>query len=371
MAFGFELLKTDPSGARLGRVTTGHGSFTTPVFMPVGTKATVKTLTPEELKESGADIILANTYHLYLRPGHRVIKELGGLHRFMNWQGPILTDSGGFQVFSLSSLRKIDESGVTFSSHLDGARCTLTPENTMEIQEALGSDIIMPLDECAPPGADREYTVNSMNLTHRWAERSKRAKKEKGQALFAIVQGGMFADLRAQSAGRLVETGFDGYAIGGLSVGEEKGVMREMTAAAIEPLPEEKPRYLMGVGTPEDLVLGVQAGVDMFDCVMPTRNARNGTLFTRGGKLVIKNSRYERDPEPLEPGCECYTCANYSRAYLRHLFLAGEMLAFRLNTLHNIHYYARLMKDMQKAIGEGLFEAFKRRFLEGLGAAAL
>ncbi len=371
MAFGFELLKRDPSGARLGRVTTGHGPFTTPVFMPVGTKATVKTLTPEEIKGAGADIILANTYHLYLRPGHGVIKELGGLHRFMNWSGPILTDSGGFQVFSLKGLRKIDESGVTFSSHLDGARCTLTPENTMEIQEALGADIIMPLDECAPAGAGREYTVNSMNLTHRWAQRSKGAKKENAQALFAIVQGGMFADLRVESAEKLAEMGFDGYAIGGLSVGEEKGVMREMTVAAAERLPVGRPRYLMGVGTPEDLVLGVEAGIDMFDCVMPTRNARNGTLFTRGGKLVIKNSRYERDPEPLDPECECYTCANFSRAYLRHLFLAGEMLAFRLNTLHNIHYYARLMKDMQKAIGDGLFEAFKRKFFEGLGAGVV
>ncbi|GMR04447.1 MAG: tRNA guanosine(34) transglycosylase Tgt [Thermodesulfobacteriota bacterium] len=370
MSFGFELLKKDEAGARLGRVTTAHGAFTTPVFMPVGTKATVKTMTPEELEDTGVDIILANTYHLYLRPGHNVIKDLGGLHSFMNWQGPILTDSGGFQVFSLSNLRKIDERGVTFNSHLDGARYTLTPENTVEVQEALGSDIIMPLDECAPSGADREYTVRSMNLTHRWALRSKAAKREEGPALFGIVQGGMFADLRRESAATLVEAGFDGYAIGGLSVGEEKDVMREMTYAAVEHLPEESPRYLMGVGTPEDLVLGVEAGIDMFDCVMPTRNARNGTLFTSGGKLVIKNSRFERDPEPVDPECACYTCSNYSRAYLRHLFMAGEILAMRLNTLHNLYYYTALMKDMQRAVREDAFGDFKKSFFGRLAALA-
>lgn len=361
MKFSFELVSTDAS-ARVGRVTTPHGSFTTPVFMPVGTKGSVKGLTPEEIRATGAEIILANTYHLYLRPGHQLVKDLGGLHGFMNWKGPVLTDSGGFQVFSLCKLRKITEEGVQFSSHLDGARCTLTPESAIEIQEALGADIIMPLDECTPYPADRGYTTDSMNLTHRWARRCKEAKKANGQALFGIVQGGMYADLRRQSAETLVEMDFDGYSIGGLSVGEDKGLMKEMIAAAVPHLPEGKPRYLMGVGTPEDLVFAVEMGVDMFDCVMPTRNARNGTLFTRLGKLVIKNAQYEKDPGPIDAECGCYTCRNFSRAYLRHLFMAGEMLAPRLNTIHNLHYYASLVREMRQAIGEGKFGEFKRRF---------
>ncbi|MEK7773595.1 MAG: tRNA guanosine(34) transglycosylase Tgt, partial [Deltaproteobacteria bacterium] len=286
--FGFELLKKDVSGARLGRVTTPHGVFATPVFMPVGTKAAIKGLTPEDLRSAGVEIILTNTYHLYLRPGHEVIREIGGLHRFMNWSGPILTDSGGFQVFSLCKLREIDEEGVWFSSHLDGTRYRLTPESAIEIQEALGADIIMPLDECTPYPAERGYTVKSMNLTHRWAKRCKEARKDAAQALFGIVQGGMYEDLRKESARSLVDMGFDGYSIGGLSVGEEKGLMREMILAVAPCLPEDRPRYLMGVGAPEDLVFAVESGVDMFDCVMPTRNARNGTLFTRRGKLVIK-----------------------------------------------------------------------------------
>ncbi|MFQ5353875.1 MAG: tRNA guanosine(34) transglycosylase Tgt [Thermodesulfobacteriota bacterium] len=315
----FELIAEDPSGARLGRMSTAHGEFSTPVFMPVGTKAAVKGLSPEELRDTGARIILANTYHLYLRPGYEVIREAGGLHRFMNWRGPILTDSGGFQVFSLKGLSRVDEEGVTFRSHLDGDRCRLTPETAVEIQEALGSDIIMCLDECLPAGAAREETEKSTALTNRWAARSKAAHRAGHGLLFGIVQGGMYRDLRVQSARAMVETGFDGYAIGGLSVGESKDLMTEMTRAVTEVLPRESARYLMGVGTPADLVRSVGAGVDMFDCVMPTRNARNGMLFTKSGKLVIKNSRYERDYEPLDPECGCYTCAFYSRSYLRHL----------------------------------------------------
>ncbi len=359
--FGFEIKKTD-SSARLGRVTTLHGTFTTPVFMPVGTKASVKGMTPSELKSIGVEVILANTYHLYLRPGHELVRELGGLHRFMGWDGPVLTDSGGFQVFSLCKLRKITEEGVQFSSHIDGTRYTLTPESAVGIQEALGADIIMPLDECTPYPADREYTVESMNLTHRWAGRCKEAKVPNGQALFGIVQGGMYPDLRKESAATLVDMGFDGYAIGGLSVGEEKGLMKEMALSALKHLPADRPRYLMGVGTPEDLVFGVGVGIDMFDCVMPTRNARNGTLFTRRGKLVIKNAQYEKDPRPIEEDCGCHTCRNFSRAYLRHLFMAGEMLAPRLNTMHNLFYYTRLMLEMREAIGQGRFEEFRKRF---------
>ncbi len=370
MGFSFELRKKDGC-ARLGRVNTAHGPFDTPVFMPVGTKGAVKGLTPEDLSEIGIGILLANTYHLYLRPGHELIRSLGGLHGFMNWNGPILTDSGGFQVFSLCNLRKIDEEGVSFSSHLDGTRYKLTPESAIEIQEALGADIIMPLDECTPYPADREYTEKSMELTHRWARRCRDKKtRDSHQALFGIVQGGMYEDLRKASAEALIEIGFDGYALGGLSVGEEKGLMQGMIAATAPALPEDKPRYLMGVGTPEDLVFAVEAGIDMFDCVLPTRNARNGTLFTRQGKLVIKNAQYERDPGPIEEGCGCYTCRNYSRAYLRHLFMTGEILSSRLNTVHNLFYYSTLMAGMRSAIGEGRFKEFKRRFHEERNGAA-
>ncbi|HLE08450.1 MAG TPA: tRNA guanosine(34) transglycosylase Tgt [Thermodesulfobacteriota bacterium] len=366
MSFSFELLKKDSSGARLGRITTPHGIVGTPVFMPVGTKATVKAMTPEELKTVGVEMILSNTYHLFLRPGHEVIKKLGGLHAFMNWDAPILTDSGGFQIFSLAPLRKREEEGVTFTSHLDGAKHFLTPEKTIGIEEAIGADIIMPLDDCTPYPSEREHTKDSMELTIRWAERSKNAKRRADQALFGIVQGGMYEELRKECAEKIVDIGFDGYAIGGLSVGEEKGLMCAMTDACVGQLPENLPRYLMGVGTPEDIVLAVEAGMDMFDCVLPTRCARNGTLFTSKGKLVIKNSRYGGDESPVDSGCGCYTCANYSRAYLRHLYMAGEILASRLNTLHNLHYYAALVKDMQKAIGEGVFSEFKRRFYSGL-----
>jgi len=364
MSFKFELLKTDGK-ARLGRVTTDHGEFSTPVFMPVGTKATVKALTPEELVEMGAGIILANTYHLFLRPGHEVVRSLGGLHRFMHWDRPILTDSGGFQVFSLARLRKIDEEGVSFASHIDGARCLLTPELAIEVQEALGGDIIMVLDECPPWPAGRDYVERSMNLTHRWARRCKAAKRSEGQALFGIVQGGMHADLRRESAAAVAGIGFDGYAIGGLSVGEEKGLMHEMVSVTAGALPAGSPRYLMGVGTPEDLVAAVGEGVDMFDCVMPTRNARNGTLFTSTGKLGIKNACFERDPAPLDERCGCYTCRNYSRGYLRHLFMAGEILSSRLNTIHNVYFYLDLMRRVREAIEGGRFDAFKKRFLGG------
>ncbi len=361
----FELIREDPTGARLGRMRTAHGEFMTPVFMPVGTKAAVKGLCPEEIKETGARIILANTYHLFLRPGVDVIRGAGGLQRFMNWPGPILTDSGGFQVFSLKGLSKVDEEGVTFRSHLDGSPCRFTPESVVEIQEALGSDIIMPLDECLPAGADHARTARSAELTLRWALRSKAARSTSDALLFAIVQGGMYEDLRRENALAMVEAGFDGYAIGGLSVGEPAVVMDEMTRVVTGVLPAGSARYLMGVGTPADLVRAVGQGVDMFDCVMPTRNARNGMLFTKGGKLVIKNSRFERDYGPLDEDCRCYTCANYTRSYLRHLFMSGEMLGARLNTIHNLYFYASLMRDMRESIEAGGFARFRDDFLSG------
>ncbi|MBI5560860.1 MAG: tRNA guanosine(34) transglycosylase Tgt [Deltaproteobacteria bacterium] len=367
MAFSFELIKTDPIGARRGKLTTPHGVVETPVFMPVGTQATVKAMTPEELTSIGVKIILSNTYHLYLRPGHEVIRKLGGLHSFMNWNGPILTDSGGFQVYSLAPLRKISEEGVTFASHLDGTRHFLSPEKAMEVQESLGADIIMPLDDCTPYPCERGLAKESMELTIGWELRSKAARKQSNQALFGIVQGGMYADLRKECAGRLVETGFDGYAIGGVSVGEEKPLMYETVESTTPHLPEDKPRYLMGVGTPEDMVFSVEKGIDMFDCVLPTRSARNGTLFTSDGKLVIKNRIYAGDPSPVDASCGCYTCANYSRAYLRHLYMSNEILAARLNTLHNLHYYMTLMRGMRDAIEAGSFEGFKKGFLLRFG----
>jgi len=371
MAFDFKLTKKDlHSKARLGKITTPHGQIATPVFMPVGTQATVKAMTPEELKDIGVEILLSNTYHLYLRPGHELIREMGGLHQFMHWDRPILTDSGGYQVFSHNELRKIKEEGVYFQSHLDGSKHFLSPEKVMEIQEALGADIIMCLDECTPYPATRDYTITSMELTHRWASRCKErlgqgargGKGQEKQALFGIVQGGMFQDLRKQSAEEITKISFDGYAIGGLSVGEDKVLMYEMVDAAIPYLPDDKPRYLMGVGTPEDLVEGVARGVDMFDCVMPTRNARNGTLFTKQGKLGIRNAQYANDHKPVEDDCGCYTCRNYSRAYLRHLFVANEILAARLGTTHNLYYYTNLMWGMRKAIEEDRFGEFKKEF---------
>jgi len=336
--------------ARLGEIKTPHGSFETPVFMPVGTQGSVKAVTPEEMEDAGVKIILANTYHLYLRPGHKIIERLGGLHRFMNWSGPILTDSGGFQVYSLARLRTISDAGVTFQSHLDGSTHFLGPEEAMEVQKALGADIVMAFDECAPYPCDYDYVLNSVKLTNLWARRCLDTMESEGQALFGIVQGGMYADLREMSAKELVDMEFDGYALGGLSVGEDRETRLRVIRETRVFLPEDKPVYLMGVGTPGDLVDAVMSGVDMFDCVMPTRNARNGTLFTGRGKLVIKNARYADDERPVDENCRCYTCSHFSRAYLRHLFMAKELLAYTLNTIHNLYYYSRLMEDMRQAI---------------------
>ncbi len=366
--FSFEVLKCEEGGkARTGRLTTPHGVVHTPLFMPVGTQGSVKGVTPDEVKELGAEMILCNTYHLYLRPGHELIEELGGLHSFMGWRGPILTDSGGFQVFSLCKLREIKEEGVAFQSHLDGSSHLLTPEKAVEIQEALGVDIIMCLDECTPYPATPDYTRRSMELTHRWARRCKDKKSRLGSAIFGIVQGGMDHDLRRESVDAITSIGFDGYAIGGLSVGEGKELMYEVLEGVTCHLPTDSPRYLMGVGTPEDLVEGVRHGIDLFDCVMPTRNGRNGTLFTNDGKLGIRNACFARDSRPIEEGCGCYTCQHFSRAYLRHLYMAGEMLAPRLNTVHNLHYYMELMTEMRRAISEGQFGPFRRAFYERRG----
>ncbi|HOH45013.1 MAG TPA: tRNA guanosine(34) transglycosylase Tgt [Syntrophales bacterium] len=366
MSFSFELIKTSTdSRARLGRMTTAHGEVRTPVFMPVGTQGTVKAMAPDRLEEAGAEIILGNTYHLYLRPGHDLIREHGGLHRFMSWDRPILTDSGGFQIFSLGPLRKITEEGVRFQSHIDGSKHFLSPEKAVEIQQALGSDIMMCLDDCTPYPADRACTEKSMALTHRWAKRCRVAKTGEGQALFGIVQGGLYRDLRRASVEALAEIGFDGYAIGGLSVGEPKALMLETLEATAPLLPAGRARYLMGVGTPEDIVEGVHHGIDLFDCVMPTRCARNGLLFTNHGKVVIKNARYRTDQAPLDETCDCYTCRNFSRAYLRHLFIAREILALLLNTIHNVRFYLALMERIRTAIAGGAFEDFRRSFRDG------
>ncbi len=359
MPFRFEILARDPhTHARVGRITTSHGEVTTPVFMPVGTQAAVKTVTPEELRTCHVEIVLANTYHLYLRPSHTLIRELGGLHRFMHWEGPILTDSGGFQVYSLARLRKLTEEGALFQSHLDGSRHLLTPEKAMEIQGALGSDIAMALDECVPYPATYDYALTSQELTTRWAQRAKAAHRTTEQALFGIVQGGMYEDLREKSARDLVELDLDGHGLGGFSVGETKRLMYDVIAHTAACLPEHKPRYLMGVGTPADLVRCVKLGVDMFDCVMPTRNARNGCLFTHQGKLIIRNARYARDERPIDPECACYTCRHHSRAYLRHLFVAEEMLGPRLTTIHNLYYYMDVIHRIRAAIEEGRLEEF-------------
>ena len=363
--FSFRLIKKDTESlARRGELSTSHGTVQTPVFMPVGTQATVKTLSPDDLKSMGAEIILSNTYHLFLRPGHELIRDFGQLHGFMAWDRAILTDSGGFQVFSLAELRKITEEGVTFQSPVDGgAKHLLTPEYAIEIQEALGADIIMAFDECIPFPATHDYARESLERTLRWAKRCKDAKKDTGQALFGIVQGGMYPELRKHSAEGLLDIGFDGYALGGLSVGETKPVMYEMIESSAPSLPEDKPRYLMGVGTPDDLVEGVDRGIDMFDCVMPTRNARNGTFFTSSGRVVIKNAQYERDKQPIDPACGCYTCRTFTRAYLRHLFNAGEVLALRLGTIHNVHFYLNLMQGVRTSIEQGRFKEFKKEFL--------
>mgnify|MGYP000533586664 FL=1 len=355
--------------ARAGVLETQHGKIHTPIFMPVGTLGTVKGMTPEEVCEIGAEIILGNTYHLFLRPGDELIKKMGGLHKFMNWHGPILTDSGGFQVFSLAKLLKLDEEGVVIRSHLDGSKIKLTPEISIQIQQNLGSTIMMCLDECLKLPASRQEVERSIGLTSRWAKRCKEARSKANgvfeeQALFGIFQGGGELDLREQSLEQIVEIDFDGYAIGGLSVGESKEEMYYVTSQIAPKMPAEKPRYLMGVGDPEDLLEGIEAGIDMFDCVMPTRNARNGSLFTSHGKISIKQSRFQQDPEPLDPDCACSTCQNYSRAYLRHLFKSSEILGVRLNTYHNLFFYLSLVKDAREAIKEQRFPEFKKNFLE-------
>lgn len=359
----FEVLKKDNnSRARLGRCHTAHGVFHTPAFIPVGTQATVKAMTPEELRDLGAEIILSNTYHLYLRPGHERIRRLGGLHRFMHWEHPLLTDSGGFQVFSLNSLMKVSEEGVEFQSHLDGSRHFITPEKAIAIQEALGADIIMCLDECTPYPASHEEAECSLQRTLKWSRRCRESHRASHQALFGIVQGGMYSDLRRKGVEVLVGIGFDGYALGGLSVGENKESMARVIAETAPLLPENLPRYVMGLGMPGDMIEAVREGVDMFDCVLPTRNARNGMLFTRSGKMAIKNAKYAEDPSPIEPGCPCYTCRNYSRAYLRHLYFAEEILAFRLNTIHNLHFYLTFMREMRQAIAEDRLDGFIQDF---------
>ncbi|MCD6262178.1 MAG: tRNA guanosine(34) transglycosylase Tgt [Deltaproteobacteria bacterium] len=356
--------KSSTCRARTGSISTPHGVFKTPAFMPVGTLASVKAVSPEELVDAGAEIILANTYHLYLRPGHKIIEKLGGLHRFMNWPNPVLTDSGGFQVFSLSRLCTVTEQGVTFQSHIDGSKHFIGPEQAMEIQRALGADIIMAFDECAPYPADRKYISNSVKLTCKWAQRCMDCDRRAGQALFGIVQGGMYMDIREMSAKETVRMGFDGYAIGGLSVGEDSKTRNIIVKGTVRFLPEKKPVYLMGVGTPEDLVESVISGVDMFDCVLPTRNARNGTLFTTTGKIIIKNAHYVDDERPVDENCGCYTCRNYSRAYLRHLFMSRELLAYRLNTIHNLYYYENLMAKIRESIRNDCMDSFIQRFYE-------
>ena len=349
--------------ARRGQLKTPHGIIETPVFMPVGTAATVKAMRPEEVRELGAPIILSNTYHLYLRPGHEIVREAGGLHKFMNWNGAILTDSGGFQVFSLGHLRKITEEGVTFCSHIDGSTHMFTPEKSIEVQNALGSDIIMAFDECAPYPADRDYVKQSLERTTRWLARCKEAHKNtEKQSLLGIMQGGRYEDLRRQRAEEIVEMDLPGYAVGGLSVGEPKEIMYEVMDNCVELLPKDKPRYLMGVGSPDCLFEGVERGIDMFDCVLPTRIARNGMALTSRGKISIKNAKYERDFSPLDPECDCYTCRNYSRAYLRHLFKAKEILSSMLLTHHNLYFLVNLMGNIRTAIEEDRFPEYKKEF---------
>ncbi|MBI3971047.1 MAG: tRNA guanosine(34) transglycosylase Tgt [Chloroflexi bacterium] len=362
--FSFRLEAVDPeSGARAGRFETPHGAILTPAFMPVGTQATVKSLSPEELEQLGAQIILSNTYHLYLRPGTEAIAKLGGLHHFMNWRRPILTDSGGFQVFSLSHLRKVDQGGATFRSHIDGSEQRLTPERAILAQEQLGADVIMCFDECVEHPATYERTREAMERTHRWAARCRRVQSRADQALFGIVQGGGYDDLRAESAAALVALDFPGYAIGGVSVGESKEDCWRVTGQVAPLLPQGKPRYLMGVGSPEDLVGGVTRGVDLFDCVLPTRIARNGTILTDDGRVTATRSALRLQEAPLDPTCDCYTCTHFSAAYVHHLFKAEELLAYRLASIHNLRYMARLSARLREAIVAGRFGAFRREFL--------
>lgn len=363
MSFNFTLKKTcKHTMARRGSLQTPHGVIETPVFMPVGTQATVKALTPDQVKAAGAEIILSNTYHLYLRPGHDLVKEAGGLHRFMNWDKPILTDSGGFQVFSLGALRKITEEGAAFQSHLDGSRHMLSPEKAMEIEQALGADIIMAFDECTAYPAEYNAVEAAMGRTHRWLERCIKAKTREDQALFGIVQGGMFADLRTESAKVIASMDLPGNAIGGLSVGEPKPLMNDMLEVVTPLLPDNKPRYLMGVGSFDCIVDGIARGVDMFDCVLQTRVARNGTALTRHGRLVIRNATYARDFSPIEEGCTCYTCQNFTRAYVRHLIKTSEILGATLLSIHNVHATIQFVKDIRTAIEEDRFVSFKEDF---------
>ncbi|MGD2186569.1 MAG: tRNA guanosine(34) transglycosylase Tgt [Desulfobacterales bacterium] len=364
--FNFNIVaQASNTRARAGVIQTARGKVETPVFMPVGTQGTVKSLTPEELLSAGAQMILGNTYHLYLRPGCEVIDQFDGLHKFMNWEGPILTDSGGFQIFSLAKLASISEEGVTFQSHIDGSRHLLTPEKAIEIQSCLDSDVSMCLDHCIRYPAEREQTRKALEITARWAARCKTAWQGRSNgngALFGIVQGGTFKDLRKTAVESLIPFDFSGFAIGGLSVGEPVEMMLEMADYTLPKLPYSKPKYVMGVGTPENLIELVALGADMFDCVLPTRNARNGQVFGQQGTLNICNAKYRNDKNPLEPGCRCYTCSNYSRAYLRHLYLAKELLAYRLSTLHNVYFFLNLMKQVREAIVKDEFESFRKKF---------
>lgn len=382
-AVTFELKKTDSrTRGRLGIVKTPHGEIQTPIFMPVGTAATVKAMRPEQVEELGAQIILSNTYHLYLRPGHDVVREAGGLHKFMNWEKPILTDSGGFQVFSLGAMRKIKEEGVHFRSHIDGSKHMISPEKSIEIQHSLGSDIMMAFDECAPYPADRDYVKNSMDRTTRWLKRCKeyhdRYCEELGgesqalgqgvnQSLFGIQQGGMYKDLRIEHMKQIAELDLPGYSVGGLSVGEPKEIMYDVMDECVDIMPKNKPRYLMGVGSPDCLFEGVERGIDMFDCVLPTRIARHGMAMTSQGRVNIKNAKYERAFEPLDPNCDCYTCRNYSKAYLRHLFKSEEILASMLMTNHNLHFLVNTMTEIRKALDEDRFLEYKKEFYDSYG----
>ncbi len=349
--------------ARAGELFTAHGTVATPVFLPVGSQATVKTLTPEEITGLGFDMVLANTYHLYLRPGIDVIRGMGGLHRFMAWDGAILTDSGGYQVFSLAPLRRINDNGVTFRSHIDGSEHFITPELAIEYQEKLGSDVMMVLDECSPYDESHENQAKAMERTHRWAERCRLSWHEKDSALYAIVQGGVFPELRRQSVETLAALDFPGYAIGGLSIGEPKEITWELVSITASLLPQAKPRYLMGVGAPEDIVEGVGRGIDIFDSALPTRVARNGAIFTRRGRINIRKEVYARSDAPLDPGCDCYTCRTFSAAYVSHLFRSEELLALRLATVHNLHFISSLVREIRQAILDGNFQAFRRDFL--------
>jgi queuine tRNA-ribosyltransferase len=366
MASNFTIIKKDTTGARLGRLITAHGVIETPAFIPVGTQGTVKAMLPKDLKEMGCQILLGNTYHLFLRPGAEPIRELGGLHRFMGWDGPILTDSGGYQVFSLGAMRKLSEEGVRFQSHLDGSYHLLTPESVVQIQEALGSDIAMTLDECIPHDANREYVQSSTERTIRWAERCSKARTQPDQLMFGIIQGGAHEDIREKCVQKLKPMAFDGFAVGGLGIGEGEELLHSIAACTAGLLPEDQPRYLMGIGKPENILNAVRAGFDLFDCVLPTRNARNGTLFTSQGKISIKRAEFANDPRPLDQACDCYCCRNFSRAYLRHLYMAGEILSSQLNSLHNLYFYHRLMESCREAIRQGRTDFWSKEAAAGL-----